>query len=675
MQRIGIIFIAAVMFFVTNISIAADQQEEPWWLTPQRLLQTNLREIDATMDVDQYIREVQDFGANIVLFNVGGIVANYPTELEFHWRNTFMKEDLVGQVLPRLHAVGIKMMGRFDFSKINETYATQHPEWLYVSEAGEHVNYNGQVHTCLMGGYQQDYMFKILKEAATRYPLDGVFFNMIGFPQKDYSRVFHGICQCESCKRSFKEYSGQDLPKHDGNPDTLSKHKKWQRIQIDRQFERVRELIKSIRKDIVICTYTVDHIDVMRKESGDPIGVEAWDDVQRAQWSLLTTENKQLANASVHFYQMIFRHSAAAPYLHTRRLWQQVVNGAWLDFYCIGPLQRLEDRAGIGPVSGVFRFHRDNEKWMLNTVSAAEVGLVRNDGDDYWGWVQMLSEHHVPYDLVSFEHSTLQQYKALIVPDSGRVSKDEARALDAYVKSGGKLLLSGKIPESLDCLGRAKLKKTWPQRHSMYVRIRGEDKSKLAVEGLKDYDLVQLRGDFFEYGPTSGTQSMLRLIHDVTYGPPEKCYIHSVSDIPAMLLKDFGKGKVALLPFQIGAMYREWGNLGHPMVAVGTLDNVFKTDRRLQVGTSAMVEVTHRRDPNGGFEWVALYNHTGHLENSFHPPLPVHDIQISLKADKKVKSVKSLQSGKAIPFTVTKDGRIEAVLPQLECFDVVLVTY
>jgi len=38
-------------------------------------------------------------------------------------------------------------------------------EWLYVSEKGEHVNYNGQVHTCVMGGYQQDYLLEILNEA------------------------------------------------------------------------------------------------------------------------------------------------------------------------------------------------------------------------------------------------------------------------------------------------------------------------------------------------------------------------------------------------------------------------------------------------------------------------------------------------------------------------------
>jgi len=177
------------------------------------MLQTNLREIDAAMDVERYVREVREFGANVVLFNVGGIVANYPTKLELHYRNPHMTGDLVGAVLARLHEQDIRMIGRFDFSKINEAFAAKHPEWLYVSEKGEHVNYNGQVHTCPSGGYRQEYMLKILGEAGERYPLDGVFFNMIGHTRRDYSGNHHGICQCENCRRLFKEYAGLALPK------------------------------------------------------------------------------------------------------------------------------------------------------------------------------------------------------------------------------------------------------------------------------------------------------------------------------------------------------------------------------------------------------------------------------------------------------------------------------
>jgi len=382
-----------------------------------------------------------------------------------------------------------------------------------------------------------------------------------------------------------------------------------------------------------------------------------------------------LANTTVHFYQMIFRHSAAAPYLHTRRLWQQMVNGAWLDFYCIGPLQRLEDRAGIGPISDIYRFHAANEKWMLNTESAADVGIVRHDGDDYWGWIQILSENHIPFDLVSFRHSDLKRYRALIVPESGVVKDEDTRLLDTYVKGGGKLLLSGRIPDALTCLGRPVLKKTWPLRHSMYVRIRPEDKAELRMDGLKDFDLVHLRGDFHEYEPASGTNQMLRLIHDVMYGPPEKCYYKSVSDISALLVREYGNGITASFPFQIGAMYREWGNLGHSMLTVGTLDNLLKTGRRLKIESSPLVETTHRRDPKRRFEWIALYNHSGRLENSFHPPIPINDIEIILQSLKDVKTVRLLKDKRQLGFSVTQNGLVKVSVPELKHYEIVLFEY
>ena len=105
-------------------ALAQDTDAKPWWMQQQRMLQTNLREIDATMDLDRYVQDVKDFGANVVLFNVGGIVANYPTDLEFHWRNTFMEGDMTGEVVRRLHAEGIRIIGRFSTEHIGNVVWT-----------------------------------------------------------------------------------------------------------------------------------------------------------------------------------------------------------------------------------------------------------------------------------------------------------------------------------------------------------------------------------------------------------------------------------------------------------------------------------------------------------------------------------------------------------------------
>ncbi|MDC0584803.1 hypothetical protein OAO55_03635, partial [Bacteroidales bacterium] len=151
------------------------QPKEKWWMDePYRLIQTNLREIDAIdFDIDVYVESLIDIGANAVLINVGGIVANYYTDLEYQYKNPNLKINLIEEVVERLHKEGIRVIGRFDFSKLNEKYAIAKPDWQYKSVKGEMVNYNGQVHMCVNGHYQQEYALKILKEALDKFPLDG----------------------------------------------------------------------------------------------------------------------------------------------------------------------------------------------------------------------------------------------------------------------------------------------------------------------------------------------------------------------------------------------------------------------------------------------------------------------------------------------------------------------
>ena len=52
----------------------------PWWERNNlRLIQTNLREVDAAADVDRLIADVKEYSANVLMVNAGGIFAFYPT--------------------------------------------------------------------------------------------------------------------------------------------------------------------------------------------------------------------------------------------------------------------------------------------------------------------------------------------------------------------------------------------------------------------------------------------------------------------------------------------------------------------------------------------------------------------------------------------------------------------
>src|SRR5918993_4670091 len=69
---------------------AARPGDERWWKRePIRFLQTNLSENDSTVDPKALVTAVADFGANTFLMNMGGIVAQYPTRVLFHYPSTF----------------------------------------------------------------------------------------------------------------------------------------------------------------------------------------------------------------------------------------------------------------------------------------------------------------------------------------------------------------------------------------------------------------------------------------------------------------------------------------------------------------------------------------------------------------------------------------------------------
>jgi hypothetical protein len=68
-----------------------------WWTQDYRIVQTNLREIDAREDPREIVKAVKDFGANAIVSNIGGIVAFYPTKLELHYRTPISRAILSGR--------------------------------------------------------------------------------------------------------------------------------------------------------------------------------------------------------------------------------------------------------------------------------------------------------------------------------------------------------------------------------------------------------------------------------------------------------------------------------------------------------------------------------------------------------------------------------------------------
>lgn len=675
--------------------------KSPWWLSkPRRMVQTNLREIDASLEPDAFVASLKAFDANVVLFNVGGIVANYPTELADHYRNPYLKDDFVGKVLARVHQEGIRFIARFDFSKVNEVIAARHPEWLYKSSSGETVCYNQQVHTCINGAYQQAYCFSVLEEVIARYPIDGVFFNMIGYVTRDYSGVYHGICQCANCRQRFAEYSaGLALPKQEDAQDPVFRqYEAFRRDTKQDRFTRITRFIKDKRADIAICNYTQEGVDIFRKESNSGIArpLPEWNysASENVKTVLGTWDNTTVSNAAVHFVDFAMRHAAVSPHLSALRLAQDLVQGAWLDYYVIGTLLNQDDRVCFDAVKDLYRFHAAHEDLYSQLESLAEVCLLMpsyssmyGSGKEFRGLFRILSESHVPFDVLhdsalfaAEAREKLERYKVVVLPDMRAMNETCVAVLDRYVAQGGKLLATG-ATATCDARGNplgevrlasvgVTLYEAQPQTQGTYFRVTPEDKRVLS--GFDELDILYLYGEWLACTPEGGATTHLRFIPAAMFGPPEKCYYTTETDTPGMVVSVYGQGRSVFIPWGVGRHYERLSHHAHASLVRAALTDILAYVPPIAVSAPPLVEVSLHRKRHDNGVLVSLVNLSGQLGTAFHAPLPIRDIGVRLQTSKPPASVRALRIDQELPFE-HNDEALTFALPELALLESVVV--
>lgn len=680
-------------------SIDPGQYDATWWnRAPYRLVQTNLREIDAGMDVNAYVQSMVDANVNIVLINVGGIVANYPTKLPFHFRNTFMKGDLVGDLIKGLHAKGIKVIGRFDFSKINETLAAKKPEWLYVSTAGKNVNYNGQVHTCPNGGYQQEYGKEILKEAISTYPLDGIFFNMIGYTTSDYSGNYYGICQCENCKKKFHDSTGHTLPvKADMNDPVFREYNAFKKNTADKLFKEIGDHIKKLNPKLMINTYADAGVDMIASESGAEITDEyewnysASDNVKRV---LGSYKDRSPGNLLIYFQAIGYRHVGTSPNMAKVWMLENMLHGAPLGFVVVGTLVNYEDRIFIPTLNSLYGFHKKYEKLFTNVQSVNKIALVRGTRDEYEGIIKLLSEEHIMYDII--EPSALgtertprklEEYEALILGDVSSMDDRLISVIDNYVKNGGKILATG-FTSTNDALGkplnRIRLQslgtdpsfEKFETAKSTYLKISDKDKVSLGQKEFKDFSIMMVYSDFLKCKPLATANSYMKFLPATRFGPPEKSYFteNEITNFPGVISNTLGKGKSVFIPWSLGAQYHLKGHYMHRRLFVSAVQNLLNVERTIVTDASPLIEISHLANRNGAYEWLGFINHSGQIGASLREPVTIYNTSVRFKTVKPIKELRLMNAGSTLKFT-QENGWVQCTLPEIKDFEMLLCMY
>ncbi|HYW43449.1 MAG TPA: family 10 glycosylhydrolase [Bryobacteraceae bacterium] len=647
------------MFAMLILLCAVSEGQQDWWMRePIRWLQTNLRETDASLDPGKYVAEVSEFNANVLLMAMGGISAFYPSRVQYHYVSPSIPSghDTFGEVLKQAHARSIRVVGRFDFSKARKDAYEAHPEWFFKRSDGEPAVYNGLYQACVNGGWYREKAVEILTEALERYDVDGLFFNMFSNPASDYSGHPLGLCHCDNCQRLFRARFGRNLPER---PD--ADYESFLHAATVSMSETIRQLIKSKRPTAALVGTSPDIADMVFSESNTAVrrALPLWpyassDNVNRAR---NTYPQKQAINQCMSFLDYPWRFAMVPREEIRTRLWQNVANGGPAAINVHGTLEQ-EDRTALEAAKPIFAWLKQHESYFTGQTPEARVLLLgggargfRSTEGAYRGMFRLLSEEHIPFGVVD-NLDWLGKREVDLVIAAGEAPKE----LEQYVRNGGNVVIASPVAPPFDM---GEVVKLWKDPDGAYLRIR----DKTLFPSLKNTDVTFVYGDYLEVR----AKGPLTFIPPSMYGPPEFVHVDwKDTDAPGLILKQFGKGTVAWLPWNLGALYYLHSSEAHAGLMRDLIDHLLPQGRQLKTDAHPLVEVTLMS--RGDRRLVHLVNISGHSETAYFSAVPMNNISVQVKGT--FRSARAVRAGKDLALT-RAGGYSEFRIPSLADYELV----
>ncbi len=668
-----------------------------WWTTPFGMFQTNLREVDATMDVDAVADAVVAFGADSWLVNGGGIMSFYPTDLAFQTRNRFLDErpggDLLGDAVEAAHARGLRLLARMDFSKVSLAIADAHPQWCFVGPDGQRQVYNGLISVCPSAGYYQEKVLDVIDEVLDRYDIDGFFFNWFGFNEIDYSGRYHGVCQNATCKAGFAEFSGGvELPTGPESPH----YDLWRRYStgvIQDLTDGINTHIRSRRANVGLI-----RSDIVFYEANNQVGRELWHHATGEAVSAFRSRapERPVVVNSVVFIDMPYRLAGEQPQHFAQYLLQALARGANPSTYIMGspgdiPYAALESAAEI------VRFHRDHSAVYTGLVPGARVGLVRPDRlaqdlarheestQEFRGLYAGLQQAHIAFDVVPVEgiadmstHGGLDRYRLLVIPDVQTLPADVVAALDTFVDTGGRVVLTGR--SGFDHTGRAVLAAAPATRITGTVDDPEQLKSTYVTASDQVADgvhfgavLVPVFGRHHDVELSADAQTRGTHLGHAPFGPPEKAYGNQPDGQPGYVVSapaGARGGRVALVPWTIGRSFHELGLTSIRDTFLELVGELAGDDLGVTAQLPEQAEITVLRRP--GLVVVHVLNLSGARRKSFGPEIDINGGHLRVPMQAGAVVGRSLVAGCELPVE-WEDGGVVVTLPKIGLYDVITI--
>jgi hypothetical protein len=676
---------------------ASGQQvpEKSWYDHPMRWAQLAFVEDDpGRYDSRFWLDYFQRIHADAVCLSAGGCVAFYPTKIPLHYRSKFLgSTDTFGEMLAGCRKLGLNVIARVDPHAAHQDVYDAHPDWIAVEADGKPRRHWAMPElwvTCALGPYNFEFMTSVIQEIMTVYQPDGIFANRWSGS---------GMCYCEHCRRNFKDFSGLDLPAATGaSAEATGRFAAWQK---QRLFELYSLWDGEIRKRNPQAAFFPNGFDQIRDRASVPIlfadrqarfgNVLPWQNGKSAKDARSTFGSKPTVGLFSVGLEAPYRWKDSVQSPAEIRVWavEGIAQGfrPWVIKFNAKPL----DRRWFKPVEDLFVWHWKNDKYMRNVRPLARVALVygsRATQDHSSGFYHALVEARIPFETIvdsNFDPARLQQFDVLALANVVNLSDAQCAQLQAFVERGGGIVAT---QETSLCDERGRRRSDFglanlfgasfagnviERQQNAYLNI--EDHAHPLLAGLEDAGRLIHGVMRVEITVPAGLRAPLMTVPTYPDLPMEEVYMRvTKTDIPGVMVRSVGKGRVVYFPWDIDRTFWEVMNQDHGMVLANAVRWAAKEEQPLSVEGPGVIDVSLWRQESSVTAHLVNISNPMMLKGPFREILPVgpQKVRVKLPDGEKARTVKFLVS-EARPRWRQNSSWIETTTPPIALHEVVAI--
>ncbi len=590
--------------------------------------------------------------------------------------------DLLGAQIDAAHEIGIKTPVYISAGLDNKSMH-EHPEWLHLrldeyKNGGVNMQWVGYHTMCLNTPYLDELLAEV-KEVCENYDADGIFLDIVSVDP----------CYCETCRAEMAK-RGLDI----NNPDEV---KILAEETYANYIRRVRETIDSVKPGLPVFhngghirhgRYDLAHANTHLELESLPTGEWGYDHFPMSV-AYARTLGMDYLGMTGKFHKAWGEFGG---YKHPNALRYEVAlsaaNGACSSIGDQLHPTGLMDNATYTLIGEAFKTVEEREPWLDGYKNKSDIAVFSSEAwQNYNGIVhpareslqwskgcsRILLESNYLFDFVD-DKTDLSGYKLLILPDICTLDDKLTAKINDYIANGGKVLASYESGMNTDKTGFALDLGCEFECVSEYKPTYIRPDNDIDCLPTASYLIYE---DAMKVKATSGKSTAMI---DKPYFNRTLEHFCSHLHTPYSGEK-YGDAVVmtentVYFAHKVFFEYFKHGNIYTKEIVRAAIEALIGDTKTIKTNLPAQGVITLTE--NGDSQIVhTLYASAvlrGENTQIIEDLIPIYDTTVSVKTDKKPRSVTLVPENKKLKFKY-KDGKVEFTIPKFECWQMTEIKY